>query len=119
MFARRIAFRRIAFALLAGAAVGCAFPPAGALPPPVTTADADAAKSRFPDASEGSLNAGRSLFASRCNGCHHYPDVSKIEDGRWPEIPSRMGKKASLDDAQTHAVLSFILVARSEPAPSR
>jgi mono/diheme cytochrome c family protein len=111
--------RSLTFALLASAATGCAFPPAGALPPPVTTADADAAKARFPDASEGSLNAGRELFASRCNGCHHYPDVSKIEDGRWPEILSRMGKKASLDDAQTHAVLSFILVVRSESATSR
>jgi hypothetical protein len=107
------------FALLASAAAGCAFPPAGSLPPPVTAADADAAKARFPDASEGSLNAGRALFASRCNGCHHYPDVSKIEDARWPEILSRMGKKASLDDAQTRAVLSFILVARSEPTTSQ
>jgi hypothetical protein len=111
--------RCLTFALLASAAAGCAFPPAGDLPPPVTAADVETAKARFPDASEGALNAGRDLFAARCNGCHHYPDVSKIEDGRWPEILSRMGKKASLDDAQTHAVLSFILVARSEPATSQ
>lgn len=111
--------RFVTLALLASGAAGCAFPPAGALPPPVTAADADAAKGRFPDASEGSLNAGRDLFAARCNACHHYPDVSKIEDARWPEILSRMGKKASLDDAQTRAVLSFILVVRSEPASSQ
>jgi hypothetical protein len=61
----------------------------------------------------------RHLFASRCNGCHHYPDVSKIDDARWREILSRVGEKASLDDAQTRAVLSFILVVRSEPTTSR
>jgi hypothetical protein len=112
-------FRSMTIALLASAGAGCAFPPAGPLPPPITAADADAAKARFPDASEASLRTGRDLFASRCNGCHHYPDVSKIEGERWPGILSSMGKKASLDDAQTHAVLSFILVVRSESATSQ
>ena len=107
-------FRSLSLALFASATAGCAFPPAGALPPPVTAADVDAAKARFPEASEGSLNAGRDLFAARCNGCHHYPDISKIDEARWPEILSRMGKKANLDEAQTKAVLSFTLFIRTE-----
>jgi hypothetical protein len=105
--------RLLALTLFAASFVGCGFPPAGDLPPPVTPAAADAAKARFPDSSASSLNAGHDLFASRCNGCHRYPDITKIDDARWPEILSRMGKKASLDDAQTHSVLSFVLVARS------
>jgi mono/diheme cytochrome c family protein len=109
--------------IFAASWVGCAFPPAGDLPPPVTAADADSAKARFPDSSESSLNAGHDLFASRCNGCHRYPDIAKIDDARWPEILSRMGKKANLDDAQAHSVFSFVLVARSHsgvtpPAPT-
>jgi mono/diheme cytochrome c family protein len=118
--------RLLALTLFAASFVGCAFPPAGDLPPPVTAADADSAKARFPDSSESSLNAGHDLFASRCNGCHRYPDIAKIDDARWPEILSRMGKKANLDNAQTHSVLSFVLVARSHseatppsPAPTR
>lgn len=103
--------------LFATSAIGCGFPAAGPVPPPITPADADAAKARFPNSSKAALDTGRDLFASRCNGCHNYPDVSKIDDARWPEIVSRMGKKAGLDDVQSRLVLSFILVARSHPAP--
>ena len=106
-------------AFLATVAAGCGFPPAGAVPPPVTAADADAAKARFPDSSEASLNEGRDLFASHCNRCHNYPDVRKIEEGRWPDILSRMGKKANLDDSQVRAVLTFVLVVRSQAAKLR
>jgi len=98
-------------------AAGCGFPAAGPLPSPITPADADAAKTRFPTTDKTSLDAGRDLFASRCNGCHNYPDVWKIDDARWPDIVKRMGNKAGLDDAQSRSVLSFILVARSRPAP--
>jgi hypothetical protein len=117
-------FRLAARTLFAAALAGCGFPPAGDLPPPVTPAAAEAAKVRFPDSSASTLNAGHDLFASRCNGCHRYPDISKIDDARWPDILTRMGKNASLDDAETHSVLSFILVARSrseatKPAPAQ
>ena len=104
------------FALVATGA-GCGFPAAGPLPPPVTPADAEAAKTRFPTSDKTSLDAGRDLFASRCNGCHNYPDVWKIDDAGWPDIVKRMAHKAGLDDAQGRSVLSFILVARSRPAP--
>lgn len=96
---------------------GCAFPEAGPLPPPFTPADVDAAKTRFPTTDKTSLDAGRDLFASRCNGCHNYPDVWKIDDAHWPDIVKGMGKKAELDDAQSRSVLSFILVARLRPEP--
>lgn len=99
------------------AAIGCGFPPAGPLPPPLTVADVDAIKPRFPNSNKESLDTGRDLFGARCNGCHNYPDVWKVDDARWPEIMTRMGKKAGLDEAQTRAVLSFIQVARSRPAP--
>jgi cytochrome c5 len=104
-------------ALLVTAAIGCGFPAAGPVPPPITPADADAAQTRFPNTSKATLDTGRDLFAARCNGCHNYPDVWKIDDARWPEILSRMGKKAGLDETQNRVVLSFILVARSHPAP--
>jgi mono/diheme cytochrome c family protein len=114
----RIASRLAALAFLATAAFGCSFPPSAALPPPISASAANAAKARFPESTEASLNAGRALFESHCNACHGYPDVSQIDEGRWPEILSRMGKKASLDEAQTHAVLSFVLIARSEAPPA-
>jgi mono/diheme cytochrome c family protein len=122
---RRLALRRplhrrlsLAAALVSGiAAIGCGFPAAGPVPPPLTVADVDTAKARFPNTSKDSLDTGRDLFAARCNGCHNYPDVWKVDDARWPEIMKRMGNKAGLDEAQSHAVLSFIRVARSRPAP--
>lgn len=122
---RRLAFlaprRTLAFfaALLSSAlaAIGCGFPAAGPVPPPLTVADVDTAKTHFPSATKESLDAGRDLFAARCNGCHNYPDVWKVDDAHWPEIIKRMGRKAGLDEAQSRSVLSFVLVARSRPAP--
>jgi hypothetical protein len=105
--------------ILVPMAVGCGFPPAGSVPPPITASNAEAAKTRFPDSNEASLNAGRELFAAHCDCCHHYPDVSQIGDARWPSILASMGKKAGLDDAQTRAVLSFVIVARSQSAKAQ
>jgi len=108
---------RALVALLAIAAIGCGFPAAGPLPPPLTPTDVDAAKTRFPNSNEDAFATGHDLFASRCNGCHNYPDVWKVDDGKWPGVMSRMGSKAGLNDAQSRAVLSFILVARTRPEP--
>jgi hypothetical protein len=104
-----------ALAFFLAAALGC-YPAAGPVPPPATAADAEAAKTRFPDATAELLSLGRDLFSSHCNACHQYPDIWRVEDRRWPEIVESMGKKAKLDDAQAHAVLLFILVARSQGA---
>jgi cytochrome c5 len=113
----RVSFPLAALVLFVSALLGC-YPAAGAVPAPITAAGADSAKAQFPASTEASLNAGRDLFASHCNACHSHPDISKIDDKRWPGIIVSMGKKANLDDAQSRSVLEFILVARSQSGPT-
>lgn len=92
--------------------LACGFPKSGAAPGPVSPATLEAAKSRWPDASEASLDAGRSLFLARCNGCHSYPDLASIPEAKWPSIMDEMAPKAKLNPEQKDVVLHYVTVAR-------
>jgi cytochrome c5 len=93
--------------------IAACYPKAGAVPAPAATADLATASARWPNASAEGLAAGRATFIEKCNGCHDYPDVTSIDEAKWPGILARMGKKADLDSAATENVLHFVLVARS------
>jgi len=97
---------------LAAAAAGCIFPKAGPAPGPVTSADVDRARYRWPDAERGALTDGRELFVSRCNGCHGYPALTAVPEASWPSIVEKMARKAKLSREQGDHVLRFVLVAR-------
>jgi mono/diheme cytochrome c family protein len=103
------------FVLLGTAVVaaGCGFPKSAAAPGPVTPAETSAATARWPDATQASLEQGRSLFLAHCNACHSYPDVTAVPDERWPGILDKMGQNAKLDAEQTKLVLRFIQAARA------
>jgi cytochrome c5 len=94
----------------------CGFPPAGAVPGPVSAADVTKAQSKWPDATADSLEQGRQLFSSRCTKCHSLPDRGARSDERWPKILDVMGPRADLSPDQTKLVLRFVLATRTEPA---
>ena len=104
--------------LLVGAwtGAGC-YPKAGPPPGALSPATVSAAATRWPGATEGSLQAGRDLFLKNCNSCHDYPDLAAIPDERWPHILDKMARKADLDPGQRDAVLHFVLASRSEQGP--
>ena len=108
--ARRGAFAALAGTLLLGA--GCIFPKAAPIPGPVTAADVDRGRYRWPEVDERSLVQGRDLFASHCNACHDYPLVTSVPEGDWPSIVEKMARKAKLSREQAQLVLRFVLVAR-------
>ncbi len=92
----------------------CSYPRSGAAPGPLSSASAAAAATRWPGATPESLDAGRTLFLDRCNGCHGYPDLGPISASRWPGIMTDMGHKSHLTPEQTEQVLRFILAAREQ-----
>ncbi len=97
------------------ATTACSYPRSGAAPGPLSPASAATAASRWPGATAESLDAGRTLFLDRCNGCHGYPDLNPISANRWPGIMTDMGHKSHLTPEQTQQVLHFILAAREQP----
>lgn len=102
--------------LLAGLLLvsGCGFPKTVASPPAPLTADEVAlAQKQSPQANSDTLNAGRTHYIAKCNGCHGYPDIATIADDKWPEIMKRMAKKSDLSAEQESQVLAFVLAAKS------
>ena len=87
--------------------------PKSAPPPGAPSADAVArAATRFPGVTAEALAQGRELFVAKCNACHDYPDLSVINDERWPKIVKRMGGKAHVTPTESDAILHFILASR-------
>ena len=95
--------------------VGCFYPKAGPPPGPLTASTVERAQGRWPDATLGSLEAGRSLFLGNCNRCHGYPIPSAYSEERWRKIVPWMGGKAGLSDAEQENVLRFLLARRDDP----
>jgi hypothetical protein len=107
-----------AIGILGAGGAGCY--PKGAQAPGALSARGVAwAATRWPGATEGSLSTGRDHFLSKCNGCHAYPDLAAVPEGRWPEILEDMAKKSHLGPEERDAVLHFVLAARSEQVGAR
>jgi hypothetical protein len=79
----------------------------------VSVSDVSVATSKWPEANESSLAAGRDLFIGNCNGCHRYPDVEAVPEQRWPRTMRRMAKKAHLGPEEEQKILRFVLTARA------
>jgi hypothetical protein len=104
-------------ALLAlGLGAASCFPKTAATPGPLSAAGVTWASTRWPGVTAGALSAGRDHFVAKCNGCHGYPDLGAVPEGRWPEILESMAKKAGLAAEQREAVLHFVLASRAEQA---
>lgn len=92
---------------------GCGFPKTVASPPaPLTDDEITLAQKQSPQSNGDTLNAGRTLYVAKCNGCHGYPDIATIADGEWPEIVKRMAKKSDISSEQEAQVLAFIRAAK-------
>lgn len=92
---------------------GC-YPRAAPAPPALSAKDVALASARWPGVTASTLATGHELFLSKCNGCHHYPDLVAIPEERWPGILEKMAKKSHLNDEERDEVLHFVLASRSE-----
>jgi len=81
-------------------------------PPPVTAEIASAGARQHADLV--TLQAGRTLFVSRCIECHTLPAVSRHTAAEWPALIDEMVGRANLNSEQRAAVLAYILTVRRQ-----
>jgi len=60
------------------------------------------------------LQRGRQLFVQRCIECHTLPAIWKYSREDWPRIVNDMSHRASLNAADSEAVIAYILAVRKE-----
>jgi hypothetical protein len=63
---------------------------------------------------ENVLREGRSLFVSRCIGCHTLPVVWYYAKSDWPGIVQSMAGRASLKPSEEKALVAYILAVRAQ-----
>lgn len=95
--------------VLAGALAACGGSP---FPEPVA-ADTARATPLFPDVTLAELRQGRSLYLSRCGGCHALKRPQELPPEQWrvevDEMRSKNGVK--LSDAEAQAIVRYLAVA--------
>lgn len=97
-------------ALLGAALLGaCGSSP---YPEPVA-ADAARAAPHFPGVTLGELQQGRSLYMSRCGGCHVLKRPSELPPAQWQvEVDEMRGKNGvKLSDNEAQAIVRYLAVA--------
>ena len=99
--------RRLPLLLLLAA--GCA-----GLPHP-TPADLLRAQTRYPRATQESLEAGRSAFVADCSGCHALPLPKDHASAEWPEVVTVMAERGHLSDADRTLIEQFLVTLADRP----
>ncbi len=61
------------------------------------------------------LQHGREIYVSKCTECHSVRRTSKYSAAEWPNIVDDMGERAKLSPSEEHAVLTYVLAARTVP----
>ena len=90
------------------------YPKSGPPPGALSASALESARTRWADSTPESLEQGRQTFLGNCDRCHHYPDLTRYSDEKWPKIVDRMGKKADLSAEETERVVRFVLAYRAE-----
>lgn len=76
----------------------------------VTTAQVDAAKTKFPEATMETLTKGYNVYyGASCTGCHGAKKITNFEADELPTIINRMAKKAGISDEEKDAVLKYVI----------
>ncbi len=101
---------RVWFVFLALTFCACA----GAPLPSVTPHMLERAGENWPGVSMERLDAARSLYVSKCSGCHNVPIPSEFTIKKWGPILDEMAIKAKLRADETEDIWRFILAAHDE-----
>jgi mono/diheme cytochrome c family protein len=90
---------------------------AGLTPPPPTEADARRAAAQWPGVTAADLERGRSLYLSRCSGCHQPVDPSHIRPDDWPHHVAEMRDRAHLKSDEESLIVRYLMTVASRPHP--
>ena len=58
-----------------------------------------------------SLERGRMLIVTECSECHRIYWPQEYSSRIWPEVLDDMGKRASLNEGQTHDIVEYYVAA--------
>jgi mono/diheme cytochrome c family protein len=105
---------RAATALLTAAAVGAGC----AAIPHATPEDAARAAALWSDATQASLEAGRSRYVARCSSCHSLRRPARYPAVRWERYLDKMGDRAKLTPDDHAAILRYLVTMADRP-PTR
>ena len=100
----------LALALCAGALLGAC---GGSAIPEPSAADATRGAAHFPDVTLAELERGRTLYVSRCGGCHVLKRPMELPAEQWASEVSEMRSKngVNLSDAEAQAIERYLFVA--------
>lgn len=79
---------------------------------------AEANRGGPPTVSAETLEAGRTLYVTRCGSCHGLPAIAAYEQPAWKSWVRRMAPKARIDAAQESALLTYLLAGQRLTNPS-
>jgi len=102
---------------LAAAALSACGGSTAALAP--SAADARWAAREWPGTTQQDLEAGRSLFASRCSSCHALPSPSEKTPTDWDQtVQGEMGARARLSAKDRNLVAHYLATVSQRTQPS-
>jgi mono/diheme cytochrome c family protein len=73
-----------------------------------TPAQLARSQATWPDATPQTLDDGRTLFASRCTGCHVAPRAEVVPAIGWPGEVSKMAPRAHLTPEQIDLISRYL-----------
>ncbi len=110
------------FAIGLGVVVICACSPknasavASTVPAPksdISTAQVDAAKTKYPDAALDALQKGHDIyFGGPCTLCHGPKTITDFSPEELPGIIDHMARKAKISDEEKSAVVKYVMGVR-------
>ena len=90
---------------------------ARSVPPRATLVDLQRGQQRWPDLSLDALAEGRSLFMSKCSGCHQPPPPSEHAAAEWPEEVGAMAERAGLTDDVREKIERYLITMADSARP--
>ena len=75
----------------------------------VSSAQVDAAKTKFPDATMDVLKKGHDLYYGTCTNCHGAKKITNFSEEELPGIIDHMAKKAKISAEEKDAVLKYVM----------
>jgi mono/diheme cytochrome c family protein len=81
--------------------------------PHATAADVAVAQKQRVGATLDDLEQGRSLYLSRCGGCHQVVDPKSVAPSKWRHEVEEMRERAKLDTQDVDSIVLYLVTIAS------
>ncbi len=84
--------------------------------PRISPSQAQWAAARWPDMDMKKLEETRTLYATRCSGCHNLVVPEKHSMSEWDVLLSSMAPRAKISVEQKESIRRYLFTVKSVPA---